>query len=147
MKERFKVIPAVYLVLIKDNKVLLLKRQNTGFKDNEYGLPSGHVEGFEQDESLSQALIRESKEEIGITLDPKNLKLIHVMNRPRTDAERVDFFFTTNSWQGIINNVEPNKCAELDWYDLNDLPDNTIDYIRIALNNILQKSFYSEYGF
>ncbi|HIE41446.1 MAG TPA: NUDIX domain-containing protein, partial [Candidatus Aenigmarchaeota archaeon] len=71
-KERFKIIPTVYLVLIKDNKILLSRRFNTGFHDGEYSFPAGHLDG---NETLIQAMVREAKEEIGIELKPEDLKL------------------------------------------------------------------------
>jgi len=50
-------IPASYLVLINDEeKVLLLRRYNTGFKDGMYSLVAGHVD---EGENFTQALIRE----------------------------------------------------------------------------------------
>ena len=42
-KERHKLIPTVYLVSIKDNKILLLRRFNTGFMDGFYSFPAGYV--------------------------------------------------------------------------------------------------------
>ena len=62
-KERHKLIPSVYLVLIKNNKILLLRRFNTGFMDGYYSLPAGHVES---NETLTSAMVREAKEEIGM---------------------------------------------------------------------------------
>jgi 8-oxo-dGTP diphosphatase len=69
---------AVYLVLIRENRVLLLKRQNTGFEDDNYGLIAGHVE---KGESITQAIIREVSEESGIKLLPEHLNFFHVMQR------------------------------------------------------------------
>ena len=43
-KERFKLICSSYLLLIKDNKILLGLRQNTGYMDGFYHLPAGHKE-------------------------------------------------------------------------------------------------------
>lgn len=74
-KERHKLIPSVYLILIKDNKILLLRRYNTGFMDGYYSFPAGHVE---PNETLTQAMVREAKEEIGIDVNQKDLKLIHI---------------------------------------------------------------------
>ena len=56
-KERPKVIPTAYLVLTKDNKILLSRRHNTGFQDGKYSLPAGHLGGDE--ETLAQAIARE----------------------------------------------------------------------------------------
>ncbi len=65
MKERYKFICAVYLILIKENKVLLLKRANTGYEDGNYSLVAGHMDG---NETIKQAMIREATEEAGIVM-------------------------------------------------------------------------------
>ena len=91
VKTRFKVIPTVYLVLVKENRVLLSRRRNTGFHDGEFSFPAGHIK---PDETLIQAMIRETREEIGIKLSPKNLRLVHVMHRKEPNENRVNFFFT-----------------------------------------------------
>ena len=46
-KERFKLIVDVHLLLIKDGKIVLLKRANTGYEDGKYGLIAGHADGNE----------------------------------------------------------------------------------------------------
>ncbi|MEZ4200012.1 MAG: hypothetical protein R3B69_00180 [Candidatus Paceibacterota bacterium] len=47
MRENFPYVGAAYLFLIQENKILLHRRCNTGFKDGEYGVPAGHLEGSE----------------------------------------------------------------------------------------------------
>ena len=144
MKERHKIIPSSYLVLMKDGKVLLLRRYNTGYEDGNYGLPAGHGE---KDESFTDTVIREIKEEIGINLKPGDCKVAHIMHRYcGENNERVDAFFTAEKYGGEIKNMEPNKCDDLSWYDLNNLPKNIIPYIRQALECINKKIFYSEFG-
>jgi len=136
---------AVYLALVREKKVLLLKRQNTGFEDGNYGLIAGHVE---KAESITQAVIREAKEESGISILPGQLNFFHAMQRfSRNDRVYLDFFFSAESWDGEITNREPEKCSDLNWFALNDLPDNIIPYIRNTLQNYLGKSIYfSEQG-
>lgn len=143
MKTRFKVIPTIYLVLMKENRVLLSRRRNTGFHDGEFSFPAGHLKS---DETLIQAMIRETKEEIGIEVTPKDLRLVHIMHRKEPNENRVNFFFTANEWKGEPRIMEPHKCDSLKWFDINNLPNNTIPYIKQAINCILQKIFYSEYG-
>lgn len=63
MNERHSNIPAAYLTLFRDNKVLLLRRCNTGYEDGNYSMVAGHVD---QGETFTQAIIRESNEEAGI---------------------------------------------------------------------------------
>ena len=141
LKERFKIIPSVYLVLIKDNKILLSRRYNTGYFDNYYSFPAGHLDG---EETVKQAMVREAKEETGIVLNPLDLKLIHTMNRRIPDDERVDFFFTTEKWQGEPKIMEPEKCSDLSWFEINNLPNNIIPYIKQAIDSYLNNVIYSE---
>ena len=140
-KERFKIIPAVYLVLVKDNKILLSRRYNTGYFDNYYSFPAGHLDG---EETVKQAMIRETKEETGIVLDSSDLKLIHTMNRRIPNDERVDFFFTVEKWQGEPKIMEPEKCSDLSWFELNNLPNNIIPYIKQVIESYLSGIIYSE---
>ncbi len=148
-QKRFKIVPAAYLILIKNNKILLLRRFNTGFMDGKYSLVAGHLDG---NESFTQTIIREAKEEAHITLKNNNLIVAHIMNRFEKQnnielRERVDIFFTAKKWQGKITNMEPNKCDDLSWFSINKLPSNTIPYIKQAIYNIRKKIFYSEFGY
>lgn len=140
--ERFKIIPAVHLFLIHEGKVLLLRRFNTGFQDGNYSVPAGHID---DGESAIETMIRETKEEAGITLDKEGIKMSHVMHR-KSDAIRVDFFFTATSWTGEPSIQEPDKCDELAWYPLDNLPENVIPYVKSALDNTLAGVVYSEFG-
>lgn len=140
--ERFKMIASVYLLLVKRKRILLLRRINTGYEDGKYGLPAGHVE---DNETIRAALRRETKEEIGILLKLEDLKLVHVMHRKEKDI-RVDFFFTIKEWKQEPKNNEPNKCDDLRWFPINNLPKNTIPYIRKAIENWQSETFYSEIG-
>lgn len=147
-QERFKAISASYLVLIKDGKVLLLRRFNTGYQDGNYSLPAGHVDAGE---NFTQCVVRESKEEIGVDVKLEDVKVTHVMHRNSgfdlgEQGNRIDVFFTAEKWGGEIENKEPEKCDDLSWFDLDKLPENTIPYVKQAINCIKDKIFYSELG-
>lgn len=145
-KERHKVVPASYLVLIKDGKILLQRRFNTGYEDGKYSMVAGHVD---KGETFTQCLIREIKEEARIMLSSDDLKVAHVMHRnsgTEENNERVDVFFVAGKWDGEIENREPNKCDDLSWFDLDNLPANIIPYIKQAIDCIKNKIFYSEHG-
>lgn len=136
-------IPASYLILVKDKKILLLQRRNTGFRDGEYSFIAGHVE---EGESFTSAVIREAQEEAGIHIREENLKTAHVMHRKSDDSIRMDVFFTAEEWQGEIINREPEKCSDLSWFPIDRLPENTIPYIRKVVDYIREERFYSEEG-
>ena len=55
---------SVYLLLQDHDKILLSKRKNTGWYDGYYSLIAGHARPYE---SAISAIIRESKEEIGLS--------------------------------------------------------------------------------
>ena len=148
-KERFKITPASYLVLVKDGSILLSRRFNTGYEDGNYSLPAGHLDGGE---TFRQAIDREAREEIGIVLDSKDLHVVHVMHRMVVfedvgARERIDVYIKADKWNGEIKNMEPQKCDDLRWFPLNELPINTIPYVKHALACIQQNIIYSEFGF
>jgi len=146
VQDRNENIPASYLVLIEDNKILMLRRFNTGFADGNYSVVAGHVE---KGESFSQCIIREAKEEAGIILDQNDIKVVHVMHRDSKTSvnnERVDVFFTASKWGGVIENKEKDKCDDLAWFDIDNMPENTVEYVRDVISCIRNNVFYSESG-
>lgn len=142
LKKRSHVSLNVYLILKKENTILLHLRKNTGYCDGFYGFVAGHVEN---NEPATLAMLREAKEEIGIELDHSSLRVVHVMHR-KTNRLNIDIFFECNGWEGEITNMEPEKCASVDFFSIDDLPSNTIDYVKQALQAILAHEFYSEVG-
>lgn len=141
-KERYSVIVDVHLFLVKGSKILLLLREHTGYEDGKYHVPAGHMDGGEP---VSTALIRESKEEIGITIKSKDIKLVHVMHTAG-EKERIGFFFEVKKWTGEIRNVEPEKHGEVRWFDLNKLPKNMVDYSKKAIGYYKKHQLLSYYG-
>lgn len=142
MNERFKMIASVYVIFMLDGKVLLSRRANTGYEDGNYGLVAGHVE---DNESITNAAIREAKEEAGVDIKPENLNVVTTMHRRQNDI-RVDFFFVASKWEGEPTNMEPHVCSDLSWFPVDNLPANTIPYIKQALENFQKGIMYSEWG-
>jgi ADP-ribose pyrophosphatase YjhB (NUDIX family) len=140
--ERFKLVPAVHLFLFREDKILLIRRANSGFFDGYYSVPAGHLDG---NETAAQAMVREAMEEICITINPKDLKAIHVMHR-KSEEERIDFFFTTKKWLAEPRIGEPDKCDDLGWFPFDNLPKNIVPYVRFAINRHHYGVFYSEFG-
>ena len=136
--ERLKLKVAVYLILIKENKILLVRRFNTGWQDGNYSLPSGHLD---PNETIIDAMVRETKEEIGIDINPADLKLVHTMHRI---SIYIDFYFTASVWSGEVKNTEPDKCDDVQWFPIDDLPVNIVATVKSAIKNYQQGISFSE---
>ena len=93
------------------------------------------------------ACIREAKEEADMILNMQDLKPSCIMHRLTPERECIDIFFIIENYYGNITNKEPNKCASLKYFDLDNLPDKLIDYVRVGIENSLNGRFYCEYGF
>lgn len=140
--ERFRIKFAVYVIPRDGDRVLLSLRQGTGWKDGWFSLVAGHVDGGEPAE---RAMIRETKEEIGIDIAPGDLRHVYTMHRLGDDPsdEYVDLFFECQKWSGDVRNLEPEKCGELRWVDINDLPENILEHVKVALLNYPKGVTYS----
>ena len=140
MHARFPV--TIHLFLFRDNRILLLRRHQTGYMDGYYSVPAGHLDG---EETVRMAGVREAHEEIGVTIDPADMVFAGVFHR-REDDERVDFFVQVQRWGGEPFNAEPEKCDELRWVDLDNLPEKTIPYVRQAIENFQAGIPFEEFG-
>jgi 8-oxo-dGTP diphosphatase len=141
--ERFTVIPAVHLLLVRDSHVLLMRRFNTGYEDGKWSLPAGHLDG---NESVTAAVVREAREETGVALDPRDLEVVHIMHRRVVYEERMDFFLLARRWAGHPAIMEPDKCDALGWHDVQALSDEVIPYISAALDAVVRRLPFSEFG-
>jgi 8-oxo-dGTP diphosphatase len=148
--ERFVVVPASYVFLLRagerGDEVLLQLRRNTGYMDHHWAAAAaGHVE---RGETAYGAARREAAEELGVELD--DLHFEFTMHRTARDLpidERVDFFFSTRTWSGEPRIVEADKCAELRWCPLDDLPDPVVPHERVALAHLGTGQKYLSVGF
>jgi 8-oxo-dGTP diphosphatase len=140
---RFLVRSAVYLIPMKGNEILLLRRYNTGWMDGMYSLISGHLDG---NEAISTAMMREAKEEACITIQKEHLIPASVLHRKSKDQEYVDFFYVIKKWDGEMSIGEPNKCDDLSWFPIDKLPDNTLPYIKEVIENYKNRIAFSESG-
>lgn len=139
MTHDFRVVPASYVFLRRGDDVLLQLRHGTGFMDDHWAAAAaGHVE---QGESTFVAACREAREELGITIEEKDLAPLTAMHRTRGNHdpidERVDFFFECWSWSGEPRLVETAKAADLGWFSLSALPHPVVPHEEFVLERVL----------
>lgn len=139
-RQFYKFSAFVCIILEKDNKVLLIKRANTGHLDGFWSLPGGSLD---EGETLAQAVIREAHEEVNVHIDPKHLKLIHTLHL-KDKSEILGFFFSTTSWTGELKNNEPERHSHMEWFEIDNLPENFAPSGFKALHAYKKKILYSE---
>lgn len=134
--EPFRVTAAVYGILREGERILLLRRAATGYRDGQLSLPAGHLDGGED---AVTGLVRELREELGIAADPRGCRLallMHSAPERAGDREYFHLFFWVDRWGGEPFIAEPGKCSELVWSEASALPSDTADYVRDALEAI-----------
>ena len=145
-RKRYKTISVVMVYLIKDSKVLLQRRQNTGFSDGMWdSSASGHVE---EGETMKEAAIRELSEEVGVTAnDLAFMGLVHHLGEDDGLPRYLGAFRVTKH-NGKPHICEPKKCSDLKWFNINNLPDNIIESRRLILESLRSGSseLYFECG-
>jgi len=141
--DRFQVVPAAYVLFRRDTdrdgggQVLLQLRQHTGYMDGFWASgAAGHVEAGE---SVLAAAHREAVEELGVKIEPADLRPLCAMHRTAgtgpIDA-RVDFFFECRRWSGEPGILEPDKAADLRWFDLGNLPAPVVPHELVVLASL-----------
>lgn len=137
---RFQVVPAAYVYFLRTHagreQVLLQLREGTGYRNGHWATAAaGHVEAGE---SVIACALREAAEEIGVTpLDLAPLTSLHRTDGSEDPVEqRVDWIFTCRRWEGEPRILEPHKCADLRWFDLDDLPEPVVPHERLVIEGI-----------
>ena len=136
---------------MREGQVLLQRRRNTGYLDRMWVAgAAGHIEFGE---TATAAAVREASEELGVRLDPADLRAVTIMQRTDGTAnpaeQRADWFFTATDWSGEPRVMEPHKCDAVAWFPLADLPDAIPAYERLVLEGIASHTLspFSSFGF
>ncbi|MBR4178636.1 MAG: NUDIX domain-containing protein [Bacilli bacterium] len=143
MKELFK--GAIHMIITKDDKILVQKRKGTKLWPGYYALPAGHIDSGE---NQYDALHREAMEELGIEFDDNDIINSYVVLRRnyfKIDGKKlepyIDYYFEIENYKGIPKIMEEDKCDELIWVDLNNLPRPFINYEGVFLNDRSIKTY------
>lgn len=130
--QRHAQIVDVHLILRRGEEVLLARRAGTGYADGLLNAPSGHLE---DGEDVVAGMVREAREEIGLSLDAGDLRVALVMQHSAPGEQpRMGWFFEADAGAGGEPvNAEPAKCSQLGWFPLADLPDDMVAYCRAGL--------------
>lgn len=132
--EKEKFLSSIYLIIKNsEGKILLQRRQGTKLWPGFLALPAGHVD---EGEDVYEAAIREAREELSIIITKDDIIDTFAVNRKNKSLPPYfDVYFELKSYRGEISINEPEKCSELVWADINDMPEDMIDFEATAIKN------------
>ena len=110
-----------------------LRLSKHGF--NTWSAPGGKPEAKE---SLVDTAIRETFEETGIVLKPRTLKLISITDDVYPDSHYLTTHYRVDNVSSVPRVMEPNKCKEWRWFDVNKLPKNLF----LSAQNLLNQKVF-----
>lgn len=119
----------------QDGKILLQRRQGSKLWPGFLGLPAGHID---LGDNAYETAIKEAWEELGITFSETDISDTFVANRRNKSLPPYyDVYFVLSKYDGKIEIREPEKCTELVWCDLYNLPYDMISYQEETINRYL----------
>lgn len=104
------------VIIVRENKVLLCKRLGKLGTDT-WGFPGGHLEFGER---LEDCAVRETLEETGLVV--KNPRVITAVSDLIGDRHYVTVYLRVDYVDGEAQVMEPEKCAEWQWFVWDELP-------------------------
>ncbi len=105
-------------IVVRRNKVLLVKRNRDPYKDT-WGFPAGFVEYGEHPE---EALKRELEQETGLIVGKaKFIRFVQSLEDPRSPGHLVFFYYATA--KGKIKNNDLQENQEVGWFDIKSPPE------------------------
>lgn len=125
----------VWVMLEKNREILLLKKPD----NSEWTFTGGHVE---DNESLKMAAVRIVSQQTSINLNQDDLEILCVVDREMDSAYKFHVFFKALSWQGELENTEPNVHSEIKWHNLETLPDNIGVLAAAGVESLKTKNLY-----
>jgi len=131
---RRRVVVDVILLLMRNGRILLRERANTGYGDGAYEPPSGELADRE---TIVDTAIRVASA-AGLVIGAGNVSLVHVMHDV-SGSGRIAFFLSVSGWTG-----RPTS-ADVRWFPVADLPTNMLDRARVALRNYADGMRFSTY--
>jgi len=110
-----KISPAIIVAILKEDKILLARGAN--FREDFYSLVAGYVD---IGESIEEAVVREVKEEVGITI--KNIRYYKSQPWPFSGSVMIGFIAEADGAQTI--QIDNNEIVDAKWFSCNDLPNH-----------------------
>jgi len=126
----------VGVLVFKGNKILFMRRKNA-HGEGEFGGPGGHLEFGE---TLEECAVRETLEEAGIEIE--NAKVVALSNLAWEGKQYIDIGLRADWKSGEARICEPDKCSELVWRSIDDVPEHLFGATGQYIEAIKTGKFY-----
>ena len=141
MDERFRIVGGVLCLIIKDYKVLMLLRKGK-FDAGKYSVPGGCME---DGETVTMAAMREVKEEVGLDIKEEDIEVVTTFHRMCPWGwQSVEFVAVVTEFSGEPKVMEPEKSDKVEWFSMDNLPENISLYAKKAIENYINEESFSE---
>ncbi len=122
----------VGIYVFNEGKILLGKRLGSLGKGT-WAVPGGHLEFMETPEECAK---RELFEETSlVALSVRKGGWVNTFF-PEDKKHYITVFMIVENYSGIPNVKEPDKCAEWDWFSLNNLPEPLFEPLRAFFDDV-----------
>jgi len=133
-RQRVKLV--VYVLLERDDKIILGKRKNA-FGAGHYSMPAGHIE---EGETVIGCAKRELFEETGIDAGEFEFKCVRLLKPYEIDGVKADqyvaFCVMAKNWSGEPKTMEPEKNEGWKWFSIDELPEPLFPPIKMLFECI-----------
>ena len=138
--EKYSKVILSNMCMVYNDKGEILVQMRTKKDWSGLTFPGGHVE---HGESFTEAAIRETFEETGLTV--RNLKLCGVKQfQTQKDARYVVFFYKTNHFCGTLQSSDEGEVFWIPRKDLSDYPlvEDFMDMVKVMEQDDLNEFYY-----
>lgn len=118
------------LVVLNGNRILLMKRLRAP-EALHYSIPGGKVDHLE---TSCDAAMRETFEETGLRVSSAEFLCLSEKIIAADRQHWISTIFLAKDYDGQLTLMEPEKLAELDWYDLEALPQPLSQFAQDAVS-------------
>ncbi|WP_051935508.1 NUDIX domain-containing protein [Deinococcus sp. YIM 77859] len=107
-----------------EGRVLLGRRTGAAYGAGLWGLPGGHVE---RGEGLAEAAAREAEEEVGVRVNPAELRFLGVSRYDLAGVTGTAFLFLAGRWDGTPQPTP--EASEVAWFLPAALPSDVLPWL------------------
>ncbi|MCL1694843.1 MULTISPECIES: NUDIX domain-containing protein [unclassified Lysinibacillus] len=131
-KQKLPKVGVGAVILDEANKVLLVLRKKAP-EAGCWSLPGGKVDYME---TIENAIMREIKEELGVEIEITQLVCVtnHIIQSE--DVHYVAPTFTARITNGEVQNREPHALEDVQWFSINEIPENITMTTEYALKQL-----------